>query len=126
MSHHDHHPKGILETCNYLTTTNHKDIGSLYLWLSLFNFFAAGAMALVMRAELFAPGQNLIEHNTYNQMVTMHGLVMIFGAIMPALAGFANWQLPLMIGAADIAFPSFGGVFGCYLLHLLFCSQLSF
>lgn len=86
-------------------TTNHKDIGTLYLWFSLIMFFVAGSMALVMRAELSAPGLQFIDPNFYNQMVTLHGLVMIFGAIMPALAGFANWMIPLMIGAPDMAFP---------------------
>jgi len=90
---------------HWISTTNHKDVGTLYLWFSLLMFFVAGAMALVIRAELSQPGLVFINPNFYNQMVTLHGLVMIFGAIMPALAGFANWQLPLMIGAADMAFP---------------------
>ena len=89
----------------WMFTTNHKDIGTLYLWFSLLMFFVAGAMALVIRAELSAPGLQFVEPNFYNQMVTLHGLVMIFGAIMPALAGFANWLIPLMIGAPDMAFP---------------------
>ena len=103
--HHDHHtdtPQGITR---WLFTTNHKDIGTLYLWFSLIMFFVAGAMALVIRAELAAPGRQFVDPNFYNQMVTLHGLVMIFGAIMPALAGFANWMIPLMIGAPDMAFP---------------------
>ena len=70
----------------WISTTNHKDIGSLYLWFSLLMFFAAGAMALVIRMELSSPGRVLVDPNFYNQMVTLHGLVMIFGAIMPALA----------------------------------------
>ncbi|HAV93333.1 MAG TPA: cytochrome c oxidase subunit I [Proteobacteria bacterium] len=89
----------------WVMTTNHKDIGSLYLWFSLVMFFVAGAMALVIRAELSAPGMQFVNPNFYNQMVTLHGLIMIFGAIMPALAGFANWMIPLMIGAPDMAFP---------------------
>lgn len=89
----------------WLMTTNHKDIGTLYLWFSLIMFFVAGFMALVIRAELSAPGMQFVDPNFYNQMVTLHGLIMIFGAIMPALAGFANWMLPLMIGAPDMAFP---------------------
>ena len=103
--HHGHHadtPQGITR---WLFTTNHKDIGTLYLWFSLIMFFVAGAMALVIRAELAAPGRQFVDPNFYNQMVTLHGLVMIFGAIMPALAGFANWMIPLMIGAPDMAFP---------------------
>ena len=76
---------------HWLSTTNHKDIGTLYLWFSLLMFLAAGAMALLIRVELSQPGRILLDPNFYNQMVTMHGLMMIFGAIMPALAGFANW-----------------------------------
>jgi cytochrome c oxidase subunit I len=125
MSDNDHSPKGIWAWCaHYLTTTNHKDIGSLYLWLSLINFLVAGVMALVIRAELFAPGQNFIVPNTYNQMVTMHGLVMVFGAIMPALAGFANWQIPLMIGAPDMAFPRMNN-WSFWLLPVAFTLLLS-
>ena len=89
----------------WLSTTNHKDIGTLYLWFALLMFLAAGVMALLIRVELSHPGRILLEPNFYNQMVTMHGLIMIFGAIMPALAGFANWQIPLMIGTSDMAFP---------------------
>ena len=105
MSEH-HHPTGFFGTIKrWVTTTNHKDIGTLYLWFSLIMFFLAGGMALVIRAELFSPGQNLVNPDFYNQMTTMHGLIMVFGALMPALAGFANWQIPLMIGAPDMAFP---------------------
>ncbi len=89
----------------WLYTTNHKDIGTLYLWFSLLMFFGAGFMALLIRLELFQPGLQFMQPQFYNSMVTMHGLIMIFGAIMPALAGLANWQIPMMIGAADMAFP---------------------
>ena len=99
---HDHAPSGVMR---WLTSTNHKDIGTLYLWFSLFMFFFAGALAMLIRAELFEPGLQLLHPNVFNQLTTMHGLIMIFGAIMPALVGFANWQVPLMIGASDMAFP---------------------
>lgn len=89
----------------WLTTTNHKDIGTLYLMLALAMFFVAGFMAILIRLELFQPGMQFFDPDFYNQLVTYHGLIMLFGAIMPALAGFANWQVPLMIGAADMAFP---------------------
>ena len=89
----------------WLSTTNHKDIGTLYLFLSLIMFFVGGYMALVIRAELFQPGIQLIQPDYYNQMVTLHGLIMIFGVIMPAFVGIANWMIPLMIGAPDMAFP---------------------
>ena len=103
------HPHGrppglIASAVHYFTTTNHKDIGSMYLWLALINFFAGGIMALFIRAELFMPGLQVVQPSLYNQLITLHGLVMIFGAIMPALTGLANWQIPIMIGAADMAF----------------------
>jgi cytochrome c oxidase subunit 1 len=99
---HHAHPTGALR---WLTSTNHKDIGTLYLWFSLFMFLFAGALAMLIRAELFQPGLQFFQPNLFNQFTTMHGLIMIFGAIMPAFVGFANWQVPLMIGAPDMAFP---------------------
>jgi len=101
--HHDHHG-GYSGIMRWITTTNHKDIGTLYLWFAGIMFFAGGMMALVIRAELFEPGLQLVNPDFFNQMTTMHGLVMIFGAIMPAFVGFANWQIPMMIGAPDMAF----------------------
>src|SRR5579872_5990030 len=89
----------------WLFTTNHKDIGTLYLFLSLTMFFVGGVMALIIRANLFQPGSVLVDPNTYNELVTLHGLIMIFGAIMPAFVGLANWMIPLMIGAPDMALP---------------------
>src|SRR3990167_1418167 len=89
----------------WMFTTNHKDIGTLYLCLSLFMFFFAGAMALLIRAELFHPGTRLMNPDFYNELVTFHGLVMVFGVVMPAFVGLANWQLPMMIGAPDMALP---------------------
>lgn len=89
----------------WLFTTNHKDIGTLYLTLSLIMLFVAGAMALMIRAELFRPGALLFQPGFYNELVTLHGLIMIFGALMPAFVGLANWMIPLMIGAPDMALP---------------------
>lgn len=89
----------------WLFTTNHKDIGTLYLWLSCIMFFFAGSMALLMRAELFQPGLRFFQPEFYNQLITMHGLIMVFGVVMPAFVGLANWQIPLMIGAPDMALP---------------------
>jgi cytochrome c oxidase subunit 1 len=85
----------------WLTTTNHKDIGTLYLLFSLLMFFVGGSMAMLIRAELFQPGLQLFDPLFYNQLVTLHALIMIFGAVMPAFVGLANWQIPLMIGAPD-------------------------
>lgn len=102
---HDH-GKGILAFVKrWVFTTNHKDIGTLYLWFSCLMFFIAGFMALIIRAELFTPGARLVSPEFFNSMTTLHGITMIFGALMPALAGLANWQIPMMIGAADLAFP---------------------
>lgn len=89
----------------WLFTTNHKDIGTLYLILSGVMFFVGGMMAELIRAELLAPGFHLFDPNFYNILVTLHGLIMIFGVIMPAFVGLANWMIPLMIGAPDMALP---------------------
>ena len=106
-SHHDDHDdhgpaKGLMR---WVTTTNHKDIGTLYLLFSLTMFFVGGAMAMVIRAELFQPGIQLVDPGFFNQMTTMHALIMIFGAVMPAFVGLANWMIPMMIGAPDMALP---------------------
>ena len=89
----------------WVLTTNHKDIGTMYLWFSFAMLLTGGVMALIVRAELFQPGMQLIRPEFYNQMTTMHGLIMVFGAIMPAFVGLANWMVPLMIGAPDMALP---------------------
>ena len=89
----------------WLYTTNHKDIGSLYLWFSFAMFLLGGCMALVIRAELFQPGLQIVQPEFFNQMTTMHGLIMVFGAVMPAFVGLANWMVPMMIGAPDMALP---------------------
>src|SRR5437870_7830744 len=99
---HGHHPYG--GVMRWITTTNHKDIGTMYLWFAGIMFFIGGMMALVIRLELFHPGLQFVDPDFYNQLVTSHGLIMIFGAIMPAFVGFANWQIPMMIGAPDMAF----------------------
>ena len=92
-------PSGLVGfALHYIKTTNHKDIGTMYLWFAFFNFIAGGIMALLIRAELFVPGLQVVQPSFYNQLVTLHGLVMIFGALMPAFTGFANWQIPIMIG----------------------------
>jgi len=101
---HDHHgpAPGYMR---WITTTNHKDIGTLYLWFSLIMFFIGGAMALIIRAELFQPGIQIVDPMFFNSMTTMHAIVMIFGVVMPAFVGLANWMIPMMIGAPDMAMP---------------------
>ncbi len=101
--HHDHGPEKGLK--RWLFTTNHKDIGTLYLLFSLLMFFVGGAMAMVIRAELYQPGLQFVDPAFFNQMTTMHALIMIFGAVMPAFVGLANWMLPMMVGAPDMALP---------------------
>ncbi|MDZ4046820.1 MAG: cbb3-type cytochrome c oxidase subunit I, partial [Pseudoxanthomonas sp.] len=101
--HHGEHKQSFFQRWFY--STNHKDIGTLYLVFSLVMFFIGGSMALVIRAELFQPGLQLVEPEFFNQMTTMHALVMIFGAVMPAFVGLANWMIPLQIGAPDMALP---------------------
>ncbi|MCK0537251.1 cytochrome c oxidase subunit I [Alcanivorax quisquiliarum] len=101
--HHEHHaPTGLKR---WLFSTNHKDIGSLYLWFSFIMFLVGGLMALVIRTELLYPGMQVVDPDFFNQMTTVHGLVMVFGAVMPAFVGLANWMIPLMIGAPDMALP---------------------
>ena len=101
--HHDHGaPSGLMR---WVKTTNHKDIGTLYLWFAFTMLLIGGAMAMVIRAELFQPGMQVVDPNFFNTMTTMHGLIMVFGAIMPGMVGLANWQIPLMIGAPDMALP---------------------
>ena len=106
--HHDGPPQGKGITgylARWLFSTNHKDIGTLYLIISFMNLFLAGGMALLIRLELLTPGHRFLDPNTYNVMTTMHGLIMLFGVVMPAFTGLANWNLPMMIGAPDMALP---------------------
>lgn len=104
---------------HWMFTTNHKDIGTMYMLISLLMFFVGGSMALVIRTELFSPGLTFVEPNFFNQMTTMHGLIMLFGVIMPAFTGLANWQIPLMIGAPDMALPRINN-FGFWILPFAF------
>jgi len=101
---HDHHgpQKGWRR---WLFSTNHKDIGTMYLMFALVMLFAGGASAMVIRAELFMPGIQIVEPDLYNNLVTNHALIMVFAVVMPAAAGLANWMIPMMIGAQDMALP---------------------
>jgi cytochrome c oxidase subunit 1 len=89
----------------WLTTTDHKKIGIMYLVNSYFWFAVAGLRAVFIRAELAEPGTQFFGEERYNQLFTMHGTTMIFLFIIPILAGFGNYIVPLQIGALDMAFP---------------------
>nr|WP_323448504.1 cytochrome c oxidase subunit I [Streptomyces sp. YSPA8] len=89
----------------WLTTTDHKKIGHLYLITSFCFFLAAGLLALLMRAELARPGLQLIDNERFNQAFTLHGTIMLLLFATPAFAGFANEIMPLQIGSPDVAFP---------------------
>ncbi len=109
---HDHHEDGHPDHHGpeqgwrrWVLATNHKDIGTMYLLFSLLMFFVGGTMAMVIRAELFTPGLQLVDPMFFNSMTSMHALIMIFGAVMPAFVGLANWMIPLQVGAPDMALP---------------------
>ncbi len=108
----------------WVLTTNHKEIGTLYLCLSFTLFMIAGAMAMIFRLELTQPGMQFVTADFYNQLVTVHGLVMVFGAVMPAFVGLANWMIPLMIGAPDMALPRLNN-FSFWILPFAFFMLLS-
>jgi cytochrome c oxidase subunit I len=89
----------------FLTTTDHKRIGLAYMVTAFAFFLLGGALAMVMRTELAEPGLQVVEENTYNQMFTMHGGIMLFLFLGPFAFGLANYLVPLHIGAPDMAFP---------------------
>ncbi len=113
---HDHPPSGMWR---WLSTTNHKDIGTLYLVFAGTMFFVGGAMAMAIRLELFKPGLQFFDPAFFNSLTTMHALAMIFGAIMPAWVGLANWMIPLQVGAPDMALPRMNN-FSFWLLPFAF------
>jgi len=91
---------------SWITSTDHKTIGYMYLMSSFTYFLIGGVMALVIRAQLFEPGLNIVPtHDQYNQLFTMHGTIMLLMFATPLFAGFANVLMPLQIGAPDVAFP---------------------
>src|SRR6202140_5418074 len=90
---------------SWVTTTDHKRIGIMYMVTTFVFFCRGGAEALMMRLQLGAPNNSLVTPTTYNQLFTMHGTTMIFLFVVPMMAGLANYFVPLMIGARDMAFP---------------------
>jgi cytochrome c oxidase subunit 1 len=96
-------PKGLK---SWLTTVDHKRIGIMYLAGILFFFFIGGILALLIRIEMLTPKQTIMTAETYNQVFTLHGAIMVFLFIIPSVpAALGNFVLPLMLGAKDVAFP---------------------
>src|SRR5436309_9442643 len=113
----------------WITTTDHKRIGILYICTSLVFFGAGGILALLMRAQLAQANEHFITRERYNELFTIHGTTMIFLVVVPIFAGFANFLVPLMIGARDVAFPRLNALsywlflFGGITLYLSFFAK---
>jgi cytochrome c oxidase subunit I len=102
---------------SWVATVDHKRIGILYILTSLVFFVAGGILALMIRTQLIATDVDIFARDTYNELFTMHGTTMVFLVVVPIFAGFANFVVPLMIGARDVAFPRLNAL--SYWLFLL-------
>jgi cytochrome c oxidase subunit I len=98
-------PRTTKKWVDWVTTTDHKKIGIMYMVLTFVFFCLGGIEALIMRVQLSVPNNTLVTPEKYNQLLTMHGTTMIFLFVVPVMAGFGNYFVPLMIGARDMAFP---------------------
>ena len=122
-------PQATTGVWSWLTTVDHKRIGILYISTSLVFFLLAGLMALVLRLQLAQADVDLVGADRYNELLTLHGTAMIFLVVVPIFAGFANYLVPLMIGARDVAFPRLNALsywlflFGGLVLMLSFFAQ---
>ncbi len=109
--HHDHGaPQGFVR--RWLYSTNHKDIGTMYIIFAIIAAFIGGGFSVFMRMELMEPGvQYMTDGHMWNVFTTAHGLIMVFFVVMPGLiGGFGNWFVPIMIGAPDMAFPRMNNI----------------
>jgi cytochrome c oxidase subunit 1 len=117
---------GAFATAGVLRTVDHKDIGIMYVLLGIAFLAIGGLEALLLRVQLATPGEHVLDPSTYDQIFTMHGITMIFLVAIPMLVGFANYVVPLQIGAEDVAFPRLNALsfwltlFGGVLLYLSF------